>query len=84
MSMDQTVTASAANRHFSELLRQVEGGETVAVTRHGKVVARIVPADQEADARKAREAALKAYLARAAQRPVIDIGPWTRDELYER
>lgn len=82
--MDHSITASAANRNFSELLRQVEHGDSVAVTRHGKVVARIVPAGDGVDERAARQARLKAYLERAAQRPVIDIGPWTRDELYER
>jgi hypothetical protein len=34
--------------------------------------------------RRVREAALRALLERAAKQPVIDIGRWTRDELYER
>jgi prevent-host-death family protein len=29
--------------HFSALLAQVEAGEEIAVTRHGKVVARLLP-----------------------------------------
>jgi len=82
--MDRSITASAANRNFSEILRQVEHGDSVAVTRHGKTVARIVPTADKGDDRAARARRLKAYLERAAQRPVIDIGPWTRDELYER
>ncbi len=82
--MDAAVTASDANRQFSELLRRVERGETVAVTRHGRTVARIVPATEAGDDRAARAARLRAYLDRAARRPVIDIGPWTRDELYDR
>jgi prevent-host-death family protein len=82
--MDHSITASAANRNFSEVLRHVEHGESVAVTRHGKTVARIIPAGDETENRAARKARLKAYLERAAQRPVIDIGPWTRAELYDR
>lgn len=82
--MDQSITASAANRNFSEVLRQVEHGDSIAVTRHGKVVARIVPALDEVADCAARTERLKAHLDRAAKRPVIDIGPWTRDELYER
>jgi prevent-host-death family protein len=82
--MDRSITASDANRNFSEVLRQVEHGEAIAVTRHGKTVAHILPADNETKNRAARAQRLKAYLERAAQRPVIDIGPWTRDELYER
>ena len=82
--MDRSVTASEANRNFSEVLRQVEHGDVVSVTRHGRKVARIVPLTTEDAEREDRAARLKAYLERAAQRPVADIGPWTRDELYER
>lgn len=32
-----------AKAHFSMLLAQVEAGEEVAVTRHGRVVARLSP-----------------------------------------
>jgi len=32
-----------AKARFSALLAEVEAGETVAITRHGKVVARLVP-----------------------------------------
>lgn len=32
-----------AKAHFSSLLAEVEAGATVAITRHGKVVARLVP-----------------------------------------
>jgi len=32
-----------AKARFSALLAAVEGGEEIAITRHGKVVARLVP-----------------------------------------
>ncbi|MFA7240442.1 MAG: type II toxin-antitoxin system Phd/YefM family antitoxin [Sulfuricellaceae bacterium] len=32
-----------AKSHFSALLAAVEGGEVVAITRHGRVVARLMP-----------------------------------------
>jgi antitoxin (DNA-binding transcriptional repressor) of toxin-antitoxin stability system len=51
------------------------------VTAHGKPIARIVPCTQ-ADA--ARAAARSALLQRLAAQPAIDIGRWTRDELYGR
>jgi prevent-host-death family protein len=35
--------ASEAKTHFAELLDAVERGETVAITRHGRVIARLVP-----------------------------------------
>jgi prevent-host-death family protein len=37
------IQAAAAKSRFSELLDQVERGETIVITRHGKPVARIVP-----------------------------------------
>ncbi|MEJ0012746.1 MAG: type II toxin-antitoxin system Phd/YefM family antitoxin [Bauldia sp.] len=35
--------ASDAKAHFTQLLDDVEGGETVVITRHGKPVARLMP-----------------------------------------
>jgi len=40
----QHVTATEAKAHLAELLRRVERGETVAITRHGETVAHMVPA----------------------------------------
>jgi prevent-host-death family protein len=39
----RTVQIVEAKAKFSALLAAVEAGEEIAVTRHGKVVARIVP-----------------------------------------
>jgi len=38
---------SEARRRFSELIRAVESGDSVVVTRRGKPVARIVPVEQK-------------------------------------
>ncbi len=40
----QTIAAFEAKTHFSRLLAQVEQGEEITITKHGHVVARIVPA----------------------------------------
>ena len=40
----QTVNATEAKARLAELLRTVERGETVAITRHGKPIAHVVPA----------------------------------------
>jgi prevent-host-death family protein len=84
--MDISVPASEANRSFSELLRRVQNGESVSVTRHGRPVARIIPAEDDGaiEERRQRQERARAYLKRAAKRPAVDIGPWTRDELYDR
>ena len=79
--MDRSVSAADANRSFSQILREVRDGATVIVTAHGKPVARIVPFKQDTEARlAARDALLK----RVRAQPTMNIGPWTRDELYER
>ena len=51
------VQATEAKARLAELLRTVERGETVVITRHGKKIAHLVPAvDQErADRRAAME-----------------------------
>jgi prevent-host-death family protein len=39
----QTIQASEAKTHFLRILDDVERGESVVITRHGKPVARISP-----------------------------------------
>jgi prevent-host-death family protein len=78
--MEKAISAADANRRFSELLRTVRKGKTVVVTSHGKPVARIVPmTDRDQTERGARVA----LFARLRSQPVVDIGRWSRDELYE-
>ena len=43
------IQASAAKTHLLQLLDDVERGETIVITRHGKAIARLVP---EADRRQ--------------------------------
>ena len=38
------IQATEAKARLAELLRNVERGETMSITRHGKVVAHLVPA----------------------------------------
>ncbi len=64
------LSASQAKSHFSELLADVERGETVEVTRHGRVVAKIVP-PATADRAERRKAAVEWILDNKRQ------GRWT-------
>ena len=43
----KTVQASIAKAQFAELLDEVERGETVVITRHGREIAEIRPSDAE-------------------------------------
>jgi prevent-host-death family protein len=38
-----TIQASEAKTHLLRILDEVESGESIAITRHGKRIARIVP-----------------------------------------
>lgn len=49
------VAASDAKMRFGELLDAAERGETIAVTRHGRPVARLVP-DEEGRRERVRKA----------------------------
>ena len=42
--MAKTVTATEAKTHILALLDDVEAGEEIEITRHGRLVARLVPA----------------------------------------
>ncbi|HUL06308.1 MAG TPA: type II toxin-antitoxin system Phd/YefM family antitoxin [Candidatus Acidoferrum sp.] len=77
--MDEVVSAAEANRRFSRLLRNVREGRSYVVTAHGRPVARIVPAGPQD---RTGESARAALIARLRGQEAVDVGPWTRDELY--
>ncbi len=79
--MDDTISAADANRRFSSLLRRVREGRSVVVTSHGKPIAKIVPVGERDD--RAALGARAALLSRLRTQPVVDVGRWVRDELYE-
>ena len=53
--MNDVALFDAKNR-LSELIHRVEAGEEIAITRRGKVVARLVPAAPEEAEQRARKA----------------------------
>ena len=58
------IQATEAKTRLAELLRAVEHGESVTITRHGKAVAHLVPAD--AQDRASRERAVDRFRKRRA------------------
>ena len=81
MGMNRAISAAAANRSFSELLRGVRDGRSYVVTNHGKPVAKIVPVNtDDAVRRAAREVLIKRLRTQPVGKP---IGRWTRDDLYD-
>jgi prevent-host-death family protein len=79
--MDEAVSAADANRSFSRLLRRVREGKSVLVTSHGRPVARIVPIGAHDD--RTAQGARASLLSRLRAQAVVDVGRWTREELYE-
>ena len=77
--MEKLISAADANRKFSELLRLVREGDTFVVTSHGRPVAKIVPVENPEKVPGAKER----LLARLSSQPAMNIGKWTREELYE-
>lgn len=78
--MEKSVTAADANRKFSKVLRSVREGERYVVTSHGRAVAKIVPVDAADSVAKGARAAL---LKRLRSEPIVTIGRWKREELYD-
>ncbi|WP_196804872.1 type II toxin-antitoxin system prevent-host-death family antitoxin [Methylopila sp. M107] len=46
-TMPREVQASDAKTHLPRLLTDVEKGETIVITRHGRAIARLVPAVED-------------------------------------
>ena len=78
--MGTTISAADANRKFSMMLRRVREGHSYVITSHGRPVARIVPVDT---ADRVSATARATLLERLKAGPVLTIGRWTRDDLYE-
>ena len=74
-----TLSAAEANRHFSQVLRQVARGETLIITSRGKPMATIAPITRQAG----RSLAQRQLLERLASQPPAGDCSWTRAELYE-
>ena len=76
-TVSTTVSAARAKAEFAEFVRRAEGGEAVVITRHGKAVAALVPADRLRQIERLSAAGPEAGLAGLA-------GGWKgSDELVE-
>ncbi|HYD98707.1 MAG TPA: type II toxin-antitoxin system prevent-host-death family antitoxin [Alphaproteobacteria bacterium] len=77
------VAAREANQQFSALLDEVEAGQEVLITRHGKPVAKLVPADAERPGRGDLRQRMRSLLAQGLTGvdSRVKVG---RDEMHER
>jgi len=81
--MQRFVSTREANQQFSRILREVESGTEVLMTRRGRPVARIVPAPREGQLTPEQEAALARTIARLQKGWDLGGGKFNRDELYD-
>jgi prevent-host-death family protein len=83
--VQRSVSAREANQQFSKILREVEAGAEILVTRRGQPVARIVPAQPpgERQLTPEQEAAHARTMARLRKGWDLGGGKFNRDELYD-
>jgi len=70
LAMDEIISAAAANRQLSRVLRGAREGRSFLVTSHGKPVARITPYDQAQPAMMAIRAELLDRLSETLKREI--------------
>ncbi|SEQ87354.1 type II toxin-antitoxin system Phd/YefM family antitoxin [Sphingobium sp. YR768] len=76
--MDRHISASDADRHFSDMLREVVDGESFTITSEGRAVARVMPVDPPS-----QKEAVRRLLAYVSTLPRRYSGDWKREDLYE-
>ena len=79
------ITARDATRGFAALLKRVERGEQVVITKHGRPVAVLSPyraAAMTPERQAAIDRAIK-LMEKGLSWPE-GVGPFTRDEMHER
>jgi prevent-host-death family protein len=83
--VQRSVSAREANQQFSRILRDVEAGAEILVTRRGQPVARIVPVQpsRERQLTPEQEAALERTRRRLEKGWDLGGGKFNRDELYD-
>lgn len=80
--MERLITATEANQRFSEMLRDVQSGESFVVTSRGKPVAKLVPIDEAAMIAE-QSKKIGALLEYVETLPRMNAGPWKREDLYD-
>lgn len=76
------ITATEANRDFSKLLEQVANGDSFNITKHGEIVATLVPALKSIKSmEESKRKHIEELMSRRPFARVTERG--TRDELYE-
>ena len=80
----RTVSLMTANQEFSRLIREVERGEGVLITRRGRPIAKLVPHGADKTADPVWAAAYRRMMAKLEEGASLGGLKIRRDELYDR
>ena len=64
--MNKSISVADVKATLSQCIREVEGGDSIIITRHGKVVAALVPPDDIAQLERLKNAGPQSGLASLA------------------
>lgn len=78
------VSLMTANQQFSRLIREVESGEDIVITRRGRPVARLVPHREDKTADPEWAAAYERMMARLEEGASLGGLRVRRDDIYDR
>lgn len=84
----EKITATEANRNFSQIFRRAKEGETIIITDRGVDAVMLSPAHRKsaeeiATEATARELARAELFARLRSQAPLNLGKFQRDELYD-
>ena len=81
--MNRRVSTTEVEKNLTSILHEVEEGQSFVITSEGQEVAQISPLEKfDVNSEKAKQAR-KELFEHLRQVKAIDIGPWTRADLYE-
>ena len=80
----RTVSLMTANQEFSRLIREVERGEGVLITRRGRPIAKLVPHRTDKTADPEWAAAYRRMMAKLEEGASLGGLKIRREELYDR
>lgn len=79
--MERAISAGEANGSFSEMLRDVQSGDSFVVTSQGEAIARLIPVERVLPGQSDRIGRLLDYVKTLPRRPAMR---WKREDLYDR
>lgn len=75
------ITSNEVKKRFAEVLRKVESGQEIGITRHGKLIAKLLPCETEPSIKQTAVQKLKAFRKHklAAGKSIAD---WRNEERH--